>query len=128
MPGPNPDCKVCGVARSRILVDLSRATLNDLVEGCLKSRLGYGDEIAVYHADNMLYDVDEADNLEILNKKLRDLGNVYGCLAMLYIELIYYTGIKEDSFLTVMDDDDENSKDPRINLVLSVQELWVMYK
>lgn len=31
-------------------------------------------------------------------------------------------GIKNDSFLTVIDEDDENPKGPRVNLVLNVIE------
>jgi len=77
---------------------MSRATLGDLVEDYLRLQLGYGEEIVVNHGDNLLYDVDETENLE---KKLSELG------------------IKDDSFLTVIDDDEEN---PRVNLVLNVQE------
>lgn len=95
--GPNPDCPVCSVAQTRVLVDMSRATLGDLVEDFLRLQLGYGEEIVVNHGDNLLYDVDETENLE---KKLSELG------------------IKDDSFLTVIDDDEEN---PRVNLVLNVQ-------
>jgi len=80
---------------------MSRATLNDLVEDFLKLELGYGEEIVVNHGDNLLYDVDETENL---SKKLSELG------------------IKGDSFLTIIDDDDENPKGPRVNLLLNVQE------
>ena len=69
---PNPDCPVCGVFQTRAYVDLSRATLNDLVEGFLKLELGYGDkEISVSNDVGILYDPDETDNLD---KKLTDLG------------------------------------------------------
>ncbi|TVY58040.1 Ubiquitin-activating enzyme E1-like [Lachnellula cervina] len=98
---PNPDCPVCSVAQVQLLVDMSRATLNDLVEDFLRLELGYGEEIVVNHGDALLYDVEETDNL---SKKLGELG------------------IKSDSFLTVIDEDDENPKGPRVNLVLSVQE------
>lgn len=94
---PNPDCPVCSVAQTRLLVDLSRATLNDLVEDFLRVQLGYGEEFVVSNESGLLYDVDETENLE---KKLSELG------------------IKDDSFLTVIDEADE---DPRVNLVLSVQ-------
>ncbi|KFY45166.1 hypothetical protein V495_03087 [Pseudogymnoascus sp. VKM F-4514 (FW-929)] len=94
---PNPDCPVCSVAQTRLLVDLSRATLNDLVEDFLRVQLGYGEEFVVSNEAGLLYDVDETENLE---KKLSELG------------------IKDDSFLTVIDEDEE---DPRVNLVLSVQ-------
>jgi ubiquitin-like 1-activating enzyme E1 B len=68
---PNPDCPVCSVAQTRVLVDMSRATLEDLVEGFLKLELGYGEEIVVNHGDNLLYDQDETENLA---RKLSELG------------------------------------------------------
>ncbi|TEY33724.1 hypothetical protein BOTCAL_0662g00020 [Botryotinia calthae] len=98
---PNPDCPACSVAQTRLLVDMSRATLNDLVEGFLKLQLGYGEEFVVNNESGLLYDIDETENLD---KKLSELG------------------IKGDTFLTVIDEDDENPKGPRINLVLNVQE------
>ncbi|PBP23228.1 hypothetical protein BUE80_DR006040 [Diplocarpon rosae] len=97
MRGPNPDCPVCSVAQTRLLVDMSRATLNDLVEDFLRLELGYSEEIVVNHGADLLYDVEETNNL---TKKLSELG------------------IKTDSFLTVIDEDEEN---PRVNLVLNVQ-------
>lgn len=36
--------------------------------------------------------------------------------------LTKFIGIKGDTFLTVIDEDDENPKGPRVNLVLNVQE------
>ncbi|KAK3304158.1 uncharacterized protein B0T15DRAFT_535673 [Chaetomium strumarium] len=96
---PNPDCPVCGVFQTRAYVDLSRATLNDLVEDFLKLQLGYGEkEISVSNEVGILYDPDETDNL---GKKLSELG------------------IKPDSFLTVTDEDDEN---PYVNVVVAIQE------
>jgi len=77
---------------------MSRATLNDLVEDFLRFELGYGEEFVVSNEIGTLYDVEEIDNLE---KKLSELG------------------IKGDSFLTVIDEDEEN---PRVNLVINVQE------
>jgi ubiquitin-like 1-activating enzyme E1 B len=71
---PNPDCPVCSVAQAQLLVDMSRATLGDLVEDFLRLQLGYGEEIVVNHGDNLLYDVDEQDNL---TRKLSDLGMCY---------------------------------------------------
>jgi len=68
---PNPDCPVCSVARTSVLVDMSRATLNDLVEDFLRLELGYGEEIVVTNEVGPLYDVEETDNLE---KKLSELG------------------------------------------------------
>lgn len=95
---PNADCSVCGVTQSRLLVDPARATLNDLVEDVLKKELGYGDEFSINNEVGTLYDPDLDDNL---SKKFSDLG------------------IKADSFLTIIDDDDDN---PRVNLSLSVIE------
>ncbi|KAG0651270.1 Pmt3-activating enzyme subunit 2 [Hyphodiscus hymeniophilus] len=95
---PNPDCEVCSVAQTRLLVDMSRATLNDLVEDFLRMELGYGDELSVKNEVGLLYDPEETENL---SKKLSELG------------------IKSDSFLTVTDEDEDN---PRVNLVLNVRE------
>jgi len=93
---PNPACEVCGVAQSRLLVDTSRATLNDLVEGVLRMELGYGEDLTVNNEIGTVYDPDLDDNL---GKKFNELG------------------IKDESFLTIIDDEDE---EPRINLQLSV--------
>ncbi len=68
---PNPACPVCSVAQTRVLVDMSRATLNNLVEDFLRLELGYGEEITISDGANLLYDMDETDNL---TKKLSDLG------------------------------------------------------
>jgi len=96
---PNPDCPVCGVFQTRAYVDLSRATLNDLVEDFLKLQLGYGEkDISVSNDVGILYDPDETDNL---GKKLSELG------------------IGPDSFLTITDEDDE---DPFVNVVVAIQE------
>lgn len=58
--------------QTSVFVDLSRATLNDLVEDFLRLQLGYGDkEIAVSTEAGVLYDPDETENL---SKKLSDLG------------------------------------------------------
>jgi hypothetical protein len=64
--------------------------------------LGYGEEFSVNNEIGTLYDPELDDNLE---KKLSDLG------------------ITEDSFLTVIDEDEEN---PRVNLVLSISEKYVL--
>ncbi|KAL6719383.1 E1 ubiquitin-activating protein uba2 [Lecanora helva] len=95
---PNPNCNVCGVMQSRLLIDPARATLNNLVQDILKSQLGYGEEFTINNEVGILYDSDLEDNL---GKKFSDLG------------------VKADSFLTVVDDDDENS---RVNLSLSISE------
>ena len=61
----------------------------------LRSQLGYGEELSISNELGTIYDPDLDDNLP---KKLIDLG------------------VKNDSFLTVVDEDDE----PRVNLELVV--------
>jgi ubiquitin-like 1-activating enzyme E1 B len=112
---PNPDCPACSVAQTRVLVDMSRATLNDLVEDFLRLELGYGDEFVVNTETGPIYDVEETENL---SKKLKDLGECHRKLVKVSSNW-RHTGIKGDSFLTIIDDDDDN---PRVNLVLNVQE------
>ncbi len=97
---PKPDCPVCGIMSSRLVVDPLRATLNDLVQGILKSDLGYGDEFSINNEVGTLYDPDLEDNL---SKKFSELG------------------VGVDSFLTIIDDDEEN---PRVNLSLSISEKY----
>ncbi|KAM0520108.1 hypothetical protein ACHAPE_003383 [Trichoderma viride] len=96
---PNRDCPVCGVYYTSIVADLSRATLHDIVEGLVKNQFGYRDkEFSVSNDVGVLYDPDETDNLE---KKLTDLG------------------IKGGSFLTITDEDDE---DTLVNVVIDIQD------
>ncbi|KAM3437492.1 hypothetical protein NHJ13734_004616 [Beauveria thailandica] len=96
---PNPECPVCGVFNTSVIVDLSRATLGDIIEGYLKEDLGLGDrEISVNNDVGILYDFDETDNLP---RKLTELG------------------IRNGSFLTIMDDSDE---DTLVNIVLDIEE------
>jgi ubiquitin-like 1-activating enzyme E1 B len=96
---PNPDCPVCGVVYTTAYVDFSKATLNDLVEEFIKTRLRYGDkEISISNEVGILYDPDETENLD---KQLSELG------------------IKDESFLTVVDEEDD---DTFVNVVISVQQ------
>ncbi|GME32472.1 hypothetical protein GTA08_BOTSDO05022 [Neofusicoccum parvum] len=95
---PKPECPVCSVAQTRLLVDTSRATLKDLVEDFLRLELGYGEEFSVNSEAGVIYDPELDDNLP---KKFSDIG------------------LKADSFITVIDEEDEN---PRVNLVLSITE------
>ncbi|KZZ98502.1 Molybdenum cofactor biosynthesis, MoeB [Moelleriella libera RCEF 2490] len=96
---PNLECPVCGVFNASIKVDLARATLNDVVENIIRKKLGYGDkEFVLNNEVGIVYDADETDNL---SKKLSDLR------------------IRGGSFLTVIDEDDE---EPLINVVLDVEE------
>ncbi|KAF7512202.1 hypothetical protein GJ744_002364 [Endocarpon pusillum] len=93
---PNPECAVCGVATGQVDVDPERATLNDLVDGVLKSELGYGEEMTIMNEVGPIYDPDMED---MLPKTFGELG------------------VRDESFLTVIDDDEEN---PRVNLQLAV--------
>lgn len=93
---PNPNCPVCSVALGRITINPKRATVNDLVEGVLRSQLGYGEEFSVTSELGTIYDPDLEDNLP---KKLVDLG------------------VKNEGFLTVVDGADDQ---PRVNLELIV--------
>jgi ubiquitin-like 1-activating enzyme E1 B len=93
---PNPDCAVCAVATAQLDVDPERACLADLVDGVLKAELGYGDEITVMNDVGPIYDPDMED---MLVRTLADLG------------------VRDQSFLTVIDDEEEN---PRVNLQLAV--------
>lgn len=77
-------------------MDPKRATLSNLVEDVLRSQLGYGEEFSISNELGTIYDPDLEDNLP---KKLLDLG------------------VKDESFLTVVDEDDE----PRVNLELIVK-------
>ncbi|KAH6645921.1 ThiF family protein [Truncatella angustata] len=98
---PNPECPVCSSFYTGIYVDLSRATLNDVVEDFAKVQLGYNDkEFSITSESGLLYDPDETDSL---SKKLTDIGI---CL-------------KSGSFLTIVDEADE---DVFVNVVLSILE------
>lgn len=83
--------------QTHIVVDTTRATLSDLVEGILKSQLGY-DECSIKNEKGLIYDVDFDDNLF---KKFDELG------------------ISGDTFLTVVD---EASDSPKLDLSLAVVE------
>lgn len=101
---PNPSCDICGVARLPLEVDLSRATLGDLVNVYLKE-LGYSEDISIL-TDQLLFDPGFDDNLE------NELVNM---------------GVKEGTFVTVIDEIEELSAQqepvlPRVNLVLAVMD------
>ncbi|KAF5966783.1 ubiquitin-like 1-activating enzyme E1 B [Fusarium coicis] len=99
---PNPECPVCSVHFTTIVADLSRATLKDLVDDIVLSKLGFeGKEFVVNNDIGTLVECFEDGDDENLPKKLTDLG------------------IKKDSFLTVIDQDDE---DTFVNVVINVQE------
>lgn len=63
---------MCSVFQISAQIDLSRATLKDLVDDFLRVQLGYGNkELSVSTEAGLLYDPDETENL---NKKLSELG------------------------------------------------------
>ncbi|KAL2830550.1 hypothetical protein BDW59DRAFT_18448 [Aspergillus cavernicola] len=93
---PKPNCPVCSVTQAKINIDLTRATLDDLVEKILQRQLGYGEEFSINTEQGTIYDPDLEDNLP---KRLSELG------------------IKPSTFLTVVDEEDEQ---PRVNLQLVV--------
>lgn len=71
----DPNCPVCSPAQTRVDVDLTRATLKDLVDDLLRLELGYGEEISVMTDVGPIYDPDEEENL---SKKLTELGISHG--------------------------------------------------
>ena len=101
---PRPDCAICGNAQVRLVVDPNRATLDQLVEGILKTKLGYTGEMSINSDAGVIYDPDLEDNLP---RTFDDLG------------------IKKDSFITVIDEDDES---PKVNLVLTVSERYADHR
>ena len=94
---PNPNCPICSVANGKVIMDAELATVNNLVEDILRAQLGYGEEFSISSELGTFYDPDLEDNLP---KKLCDLG------------------VKNDSFITVVDEEDDQ---PRVNLELVVQ-------
>lgn len=94
---PNPHCATCGVAYAVLEADLKKAKLGDLVD-MLRENMGYGEEFSVLSGAQILFDADEDMHL---GKTLGELG------------------IKSDTFLTVVDDAEEEA---RVDLVLSVVE------
>ncbi|ORY56982.1 uncharacterized protein BCR38DRAFT_450485 [Pseudomassariella vexata] len=96
---PDPNCPVCSVYRLIVYVDLAYATLDDLINGFVRKQLGYGSkDLAVSTEAGVVYDSEEEDNLP---KKLRELG------------------IGQDSFITVVDEDDD---DTFVNVILSIHQ------
>jgi hypothetical protein len=72
---PNTDCPVCGVFNATVTVDPAQTTLNDIVEGLLRTHLGFGEkEFVLNNEVGVLYDPDETENLP---KKLIDLGKKF---------------------------------------------------
>ena len=100
MNPPRPDCGVCSAVHAQVIVDIEQGTLNDIVEGVLRSELGYGEELSILKESGIIYDPDLEENLP---KKLSELG------------------ITKDSWITVVDEDDQD-QDPRVNLELFIIE------
>ena len=82
--------------QAQIAVDTTRATLQDLVRDVLRGELGYGDELTVNNDVGTLYDPELDENL---TKRFEELG------------------LQDQSFLTIIDDEDES---PRVNLSLNI--------
>ena len=97
---PNPDCVVCGSEMARLAVDIEKATLLDLVQDILKTKLSYSDEIEVMTEQGLIYDPDLEDNLD---KRLSELG------------------ISESTTIIVKDGNEEDGVDPRVDLQLFVE-------
>jgi ubiquitin-like 1-activating enzyme E1 B len=95
---PMLDCQVCGVARAQLRCDATKHTLQG-VKVLLQSSCGYSEEFSIL-TDNLIYDPDFDDNL---GKTLADLNAGDG------------------TFLTVVDEDEEDDAGPRVNLVLAIQ-------
>ena len=96
---PKPDCPICGNAQARLLANTAVTTLKQIVEDLLKAKLGYSSEFSIATDAGIVYDPDMEDNLP---KTLAELG------------------IHKDTFITVRDEEDEDTK---VNLVLAVSEL-----
>lgn len=101
---PKPDCPVCSFSQGRVSFDSERATLGDLVN-LLREELGYSEEVSIMKGGNLIYDLELHDNL---SSKLSDMG------------------ITNRALLTVVDDDDQD-KDPRIDLQLVISARYAPY-
>lgn len=72
---PNPECPVCSVYNTSVNVDLSRATLQDLVDDFIKPKLSFeGKEFIVNNDVGTLVECFPDGDDENLPKKLSDLG------------------------------------------------------
>lgn len=95
---PKPSCGVCGVARTAVAANINEATLGDLVEKVLQKELGYGEDISIL-TNQLVYDVDFEDNLHTSLKQL---------------------GFEQETFITVVDEEDCEEVGPRFNLQMVV--------
>lgn len=71
-------------------MDVEKTTLKDLVEDFLRSDLGYAEELVVNLDTNLLYDVEETDNLD----------STLSALGMLFTLLIIPCPFKHACMLT----------------------------
>ncbi|RMZ91896.1 hypothetical protein DV736_g882, partial [Chaetothyriales sp. CBS 134916] len=97
---PNPYCVVCSAAMARVQIDADKATLKNLVEDVLKTKLSYGDEISILSDKGLIYDPDLEDNLD---KTLAALG------------------VGEGSTLTIQDEADDDDEESRVDLRLFIE-------
>lgn len=97
---PNEQCSVCSMAQIVLEADVNKMTLKELIDDVLKSTLKYGDEVSIL-TNNLIYDADFDDNV---SKVLKDLS------------------ISDGTFLTVIDDDENEDGLSRINLNVIIQQ------
>lgn len=95
--GPHPECVACSVTRAILPIDPAVTTLRHLVETLLQKNWGYSDEFSIV-TSGLIYDPDFDDNLD---RTLADLK------------------VETESFLTVMDESDEDGH-PLSNLELYI--------
>ncbi|KAK6363816.1 E1 ubiquitin-activating protein uba2 [Orbilia blumenaviensis] len=95
---PNPSCQVCSVARLDFECDTRKTRLGEFINEVLKDIFEYGSSISILH-EKLIYDEEYDDNLDVSLESL---------------------GIAEGSFLTVMDEsDDDQSR--RVNLIVQIK-------
>ncbi|BFZ58964.1 E1 ubiquitin-activating protein uba2 [Savitreella phatthalungensis] len=98
---PRAGCEVCGVARAVWRCDPKRVRLSNLIDDILRAQLGYGEELSVL-TSSLIYDPDFDDNVEMTLEEL---------------------GIRNGSLITCLDDEEDESGNSRINLVLLIEAL-----
>ena len=103
---------MCSVATGKVAVDLNKTTLDDIVQGILRSQLGYSDEMSIMHNSSVIYDPDLEEDLE------EDRKNLPKPLSEL--------GITDQSFITIVDEDDQD-QDPRVNVELVIVDRLALY-
>ncbi|KAE9963085.1 hypothetical protein BLS_009700 [Venturia inaequalis] len=89
-------CNTCSVARATVLVDPARATLGDLVDGVLREKLGYGEELQVLTKEGVIYEPDYTDSA---------------------IKTFAELNLNGENFITIQDDDEDA---PKVNLIIAL--------